>query len=250
MKIIGIIPARYASTRFPGKPLCMIGNRTMIRRVFDQAMKCSLLDKVVVATDDQRIFEHVSGFAPAIMTSDTHQSGTDRCQEAATILTGECSLENNDVVINIQGDEPFIQPEQIETLAGLFTMPETAIGTLARKIQAGEDLNNENMVKVVFDHHGMALYFSRWPLPFFRGKPVPQWPNEHNYYHHLGLYGYRLGVLKKIAGLPASSFEKAESLEQLRWLQNGYRIHVGITSFYAPGIDSPDDLNNLPPNLL
>jgi len=250
MKIVGIIPARYASTRFQGKPLCMIGNRTMIRRVYDQAMKCSLLDKVLVATDHQRIFDHVAGFGEVVMTGEHHLSGTDRCLEAATLLSKEQQLDDHDVIINIQGDEPFIQPEQIETLARLFTHPETAIGTLARKIQSKEDLHNENMVKVAFDKQGMALYFSRWPIPFYRGKPLSKWANEYNYYHHLGLYGYRLGTLKKLAGLPQSSLEKAESLEQLRWLQNGYRIHVAITNLYSPGIDTPDDLKKIPPTFL
>ncbi|HSV88341.1 MAG TPA: 3-deoxy-manno-octulosonate cytidylyltransferase [Bacteroidales bacterium] len=250
MKVIGIIPARYASTRFPGKPLCLIGDRTMIRRVYDQAMKCSILDKVCVATDDQRIFEHVAGFGKAIMTGDYHQSGTDRCLEAVNILSEELPLSESDVVINIQGDEPFIQPNQIETLAGLFNLPETEIGTLAKKMLPGDDLANENIVKVVFDNQSIALYFSRWALPFTRGKPFSSWLNEHPYYQHLGMYGYRLEVLKKIAVLSQSSLEKAESLEQLRWLQNGYKIRVGITSHYSIGIDTPGDLKNIPSDLL
>ncbi len=247
MKFFGIIPARYASTRFPGKPLAMIGNKTMIQRVYEQASKCSLLSQVVVATDDARILDHVQGFGLAVMTGSHHQSGTDRCLEASKLLPGNLEPDPADVIINIQGDEPFIQPEQIDRLALLFRDTGTSIGTLVKKIEDPHDLFNHNIVKVVFDRHGQALYFSRWPLPYVRGRQQEDWFEAHTYFRHVGMYGYRFGVLKQLAGLALSPLEKAESLEQLRWLENGFKIRLAETDHLSPGIDTPDDLKKVPP---
>lgn len=247
MKFIGIIPARYASSRFPGKPLAMLGNKSMIQRVYEQASQCKLLSQVVVATDDERILHHVQNFGKVVMTGSHHESGTDRCLEASKLLPDNLELRESDVVINIQGDEPFIQPEQIELLGLLFRDTDTSIGTLVKKIEDPHDLFNPNIVKVVFDSRGRALYFSRWPIPFIRGKEQGEWPEAHTYFRHLGMYGYRLGVLKQLAGLALSPLEKAESLEQLRWLENGYKIRVAETTHQSPGIDTPDDLKKIPP---
>jgi len=250
MKYIGIIPARYASTRFLGKPLAMIGNKSMIRRVFEQAVKCPVFDKVVVATDDERILHHVLEFGEAVMTGSHHRSGTDRCLEATSLISGEQEIGDKDVVINIQGDEPFIQPEQIELLASLFQNPDTGISTLVKHITRAEELFSPNIVKVVFDRNFQALYFSRSPIPFIRGAEQDQWLKQHHFFRHVGMYAYRLGVLKKIASLPFGDLEKAESLEQLRWMQEGYPIHVAETSYDSPGIDTPEDLRRLPPQWL
>ncbi|MEE4177981.1 MAG: 3-deoxy-manno-octulosonate cytidylyltransferase [Bacteroides sp.] len=250
MKYIGIIPARYASTRFPGKPLAMIGNKSMIRRVYEQAIQCKQFDKVVVATDDERILNHVLQFGEAVMTASNHRSGTDRCLEATSLISGEQEIGDGDVVINIQGDEPFIQPEQIELLASLFSDPETLIGTLVKRINQSDDLFNPNIVKVVFDRNFRALYFSRWAIPFIRGAELDEWLNHHRFFRHIGLYGYRLGVLKKLASLPFGELEKAESLEQLRWLQHGFPIKVMETDLASPGIDTPEDLESIPPQWL
>ncbi|MBW6497289.1 MAG: 3-deoxy-manno-octulosonate cytidylyltransferase [Bacteroidales bacterium] len=247
MKYIGIIPARYASTRFPGKPLAIIGNKSMIQRVYEQASKCTLLSQVVVATDDERILSHVQNFGKAVMTGSHHESGTDRCLEASSLLSDNLELSESDVVINIQGDEPFILPEQIEMLCRLFKDTSTSIGTLAKKIEDPHDLFNSNIVKVVFDRRGQALYFSRWAIPFIRGKEQTEWPKAHTYYRHVGMYGYRHGILKELAGLALSPLEKAESLEQLRWLENGFKIQVAETNHQSPGIDTPEDLKKIPP---
>lgn len=250
MKYIGIIPARYASTRFPGKPLALIGNRSMIRRVYDQALQCRLFDKVVVATDDERILDHVLAFGEAVMTDTNHRSGTDRCLEASYLISGEQELGDADVVINIQGDEPFIQPEQIELLASLFQDPDTGIGTLIKRITQPEELFNPNIVKVVFDRNFQALYFSRWAIPFIRGAEHDEWLKQHRFFRHIGLYAFRLGILKKLANLPFGELEKAESLEQLRWLQHGFSIRVAETDLASPGIDTPEDLDRIPPQWL
>lgn len=242
MKYVGVIPARYASVRFPGKPLAQIGSKTMIRRVFEQAMKCKILSYVVVATDNQEIFDHVESFGNALMTSPLHQSGTDRCWEAANQLAGKLHLSETDVIVNIQGDEPFIQPEQIDALVQLFDNQQVEIGTLVRKISDSAQLGNENVVKVVFDDFGKALYFSRLPVPFQRGRPQHEWLNHHDYYSHLGLYAYRFETLRNVAGLSAGALEMAESLEQLRWLQQGIPVHVAPTSLQSPAIDTPEDL--------
>lgn len=235
-----IIPARFASTRFPGKPLAMIGNKSMIQRVWEQAVKS--LDQVYVATDDTRIFDAVKKFGGnVVMTSEKHKSGTDRCAEAAEkIMSG--SKKHIDVIINIQGDEPFIRPEQINTLASCFDDESVRIATLVRKIKIDEDLFNPNHPKVILDSSGNALYFSRAAIPFIRGTEPHEWSAKHQYYKHIGMYAYRLDTLKKITLLPESTLEKAESLEQNRWLENGFRVRVSLTEWENIGIDTPDDL--------
>ena len=239
MKFIGIIPARYASTRFPGKPLADMKGKYMIQRVYEQARK--VLDHVCVATDDDRIFNAVRSFGgEVVMTSTQHRSGTDRCFEAYRTLGG-----HEDVVINIQGDEPFIKPEQIESLIACFDSPQTQIATLVRPFEAAEGyeaLANPNSPKVVLNERHEALCFSRSVIPYLRGVEPAEWLARHTYYKHIGMYGYRADVLRQITCLPQSSLELAESLEQLRWLQNGYTIKVGITTQETIGIDTPADL--------
>lgn len=239
MKFIGIIPARYASTRFPGKPLADMKGKYMIQRVYEQARK--VLDHVCVATDDDRIFNAVQSFGgEVVMTSAQHRSGTDRCFEAYRTLGG-----HEDVVINIQGDEPFIKPEQIESLIACFDSPQIQIATLVRPFEASEGyeaLANPNSPKVVLNERHEALYFSRSVIPYLRGVEPTEWLARHTYYKHIGMYGYRADVLGQITCLPQSSLELAESLEQLRWLQNGYTIKVGITTQETIGIDTPADL--------
>jgi len=236
MKFIAIIPARYASTRFPGKPLAMLGGKVVIQRVFEQVK--SVLGEAYVATDDDRIFNAVEEFGgKAVMTRNDHKSGTDRIQEAATKIGT-----NADVIINVQGDEPFIQASQIETLCRLFDDPDTQIGTLGKPFESLEALENPNSPKIVTDNKGFALYFSRSVIPFIRGKERKDWYGEYPFLKHLGIYAYRREVLEEVTKLPQSSLEKAESLEQLRWLQNGYRIRVGLTEVETVGIDTPEDL--------
>ena len=242
LRFVAIIPARYASTRFPGKPLVDIGGKTMIQRVYDQVSK--VLDDVYVATDDQRIFDNVRSFGgKVIMTSDAHRSGTDRCYEAFTKLDDWF-----DVVINVQGDEPFIQPEQIEALKNCFADEETQIATLVKKIterDGVEVLFNPNSPKVVIDKQNNALYFSRSPIPYKRGSDEKNWIAEHDYYKHVGVYAYRSEVLSQIVQIPPSKLELAESLEQLRWLENGLKIKAGFTDVETVGIDTPEDLEKI-----
>ena len=239
-KLTGIIPARYASSRFPGKPLASIGDRTMIQRVYEQTMKA--LDTVYVATDDRRIYDAVLNFGgKAVITSADHQSGTDRCAEAVGLITRESGIAA-DIVINIQGDEPFIKPEQITMLVSCFSDRTVEIATLVRRVRPGEDIFNPNHPKVVLDANNNALYFSRAAIPFFRDAEVYEWSHKHHYYKHIGLYGYKSDVLKKITQLPSSPLEKTESLEQNRWLENGYRIRTAITEWESFGIDTPGDL--------
>ena len=242
LRFVAIIPARYASTRFPGKPLVDIGGKTMIQRVYDQVSK--VLDDVYVATDDQRIFDNVRSFGgKVIMTSDAHRSGTDRCYEAFTKLDDWF-----DVVINVQGDEPFIQPEQIEALKNCFADDETQIATLVKKItdkDGVEVLFNPNSPKVVIDKQNNALYFSRSPIPYKRGSDEKNWMAEHDYYKHVGVYAYRSEVLSQIVQMPPSKLELAESLEQLRWLENGLKIKAGFTDVETVGIDTPEDLEKI-----
>ena len=236
MKFIGIIPARYASTRFPGKPLAMLGGKTVIQRVYEQAV--SVLDEAYVATDDERIFQTVTGFGgQAVMTRTDHKSGTDRIEEAVEKLGTDA-----DVIINIQGDEPFIQASQIETLMHLFDDPETQIGTLGKPFETMEAVQNPNSPKIVCDRRGFALYFSRSVIPYVRNKEQQEWLLHFPYLKHLGLYAYRREVLHEVTQLPQSPLELAESLEQLRWLENGYRIRVGKTDVETVGIDTPEDL--------
>lgn len=245
MKIAGIIPARFASTRFPGKPLAMIGGISMIRRVYEQCLKADSLDIVVVATDDVRIADHVSSFSGhVIMTSPDHRSGTDRCNEALSYLLNN-HLDQYDIVVNIQGDEPFIDPSQIDAVVTCFEDPEVDIATLARKIDSIDELLNPNAVKVVTGNKKQALYFSRSPIPFIRNHEQNDWLAHGLFLKHLGLYAYRSSVLKAIAKLPAGTLENLESLEQLRWLENGYRISVELTDKEGISIDTPEDLRKL-----
>lgn len=239
MKFIGIIPARYASTRFPGKPLAILGGKTVIQRVYEQASKA--LDEVYVATDDDRILGAVESFGgKAVMTSSSHRSGTDRCHEAFTKIG-----QGQDVIVNIQGDEPFIQESQIEALKACFDDPVTQIATLVKPFTVTDGLaalENPNSPKVVVDKDMNALYFSRSVIPYLRGIDKDEWLSKHVFYKHIGLYAYRAEVLKQITALPQSKLEVAESLEQLRWLDNGYTIKVGITDVETVGIDTPEDL--------
>ena len=244
MKFMAIIPARYASTRYPGKPLAILGGKTVIQRVYEQVK--SVLSDVYVATDDERIYHAVTEFGgKAVMTRADHKSGTDRIEEAIEKIeeSGKWNEESdNVVVINVQGDEPFIQPSQIETLMHLFDDPETQIGTLGKPFESIEAIENPNSPKIVTDNRGFALYFSRSVIPYIRGKERDSWFGEYPFLKHLGIYAYRREVLAEITKLPMSSLEKAESLEQLRWLQNGYRIRVGLTDIETVGIDTPEDL--------
>lgn len=237
MRIIGVIPVRYKSTRFPGKALADINGRSMVQRVYEQATKASGLDKVIVATDHPIIFDHVREFGgKACMTRVDHPSGTDRCREAI-----ESEGNEYDFVVNIQGDEPFIDPGQIEELIkGLD--PSIEIATQAILIEEVEKLRDPNCVKVVFDQQGGAIYFSRTPIPYVRNLPQDQWIDHFNYYQHIGLYAYRQDVLKKITGLPVSPLESSEGLEQLRWLEHSFKLKVLITKYMADGIDTPEDL--------
>jgi 3-deoxy-manno-octulosonate cytidylyltransferase (CMP-KDO synthetase) len=241
MKTLGIIPSRYASTRFPGKPLIDIKGKSMIQRVYEQAAKCTSLDHVVVATDDQRIYNHVLAFGGSVvMTESAHPSGTDRCFEALQKSEGEF-----DVVVNIQGDEPFIEPEQIAKVVNCFRYPDTQIATLVRALTDPKELHNPNQVKAIIDQRNRALYFSRQAIPFQKGTVPETWVTTHNYYGHVGLYGYRTETLAELTQLEPSALELAESLEQLRWLENGYTIRVEITAQAAVGIDTPEDLERL-----
>jgi 3-deoxy-manno-octulosonate cytidylyltransferase (CMP-KDO synthetase) len=241
MRIIGIIPARYNSSRFPGKPLVDIMGKSMVQRVYEQAKLSSSLHEVLVATDDQRIFDHVKSFGGnVVMTSEHHPSGTDRCYEAYQLFGAKF-----DVVINVQGDEPFLAPHQIDELASCFQDADAQIATLAQRIKSPDLLFNPNKVKVVRDARNFALYFSRHPLPFQKNLPQDQWLSHFSYYLHVGLYGYRTEILGKLTTLPVSPLEKAESLEQLRWLENGYRIKVADTQHESHGVDVPEDLISL-----
>jgi 3-deoxy-manno-octulosonate cytidylyltransferase (CMP-KDO synthetase) len=234
-KIIGIIPARYASVRFPGKPLAMIGSISMIERVYRQALKSKMLNHVVIATDDERIKKHVETFKGNVaMTSPDHQSGTDRCAE---VINKE--NEKWDIVINIQGDEPYIDPEQIDLLISCFDDEQAQIATLVKKIRNKEDIKNPNIVKVVKDVNNHAMYFSRSEIPYNKNK-------EGDYYFsHIGIYGYKMDILEKISNLHQSRLEQMESLEQLRWLENGYSIKTAISDHENISVDTPEDLEKL-----
>lgn len=236
-KFIGIIPARYASLRFPGKPLAMLGGEYVIKHVYRTAS--SLLDDCYVATDDIRIYDAVMSFGgKAVMTNSNHKSGTDRADEAIEKIGTDC-----DVVVNIQGDEPFIQKSQIETVCKCFDDAQTQIATIGKYFSFMSEVVNPNSPKIILDNNGYALYFSRSIIPFVRGVECQEdWISSYPYLKHIGLYAYRRNVLHEITRLEQSSLEKAESLEQLRWLQNGYKIKVGITDFETIGIDTPEDL--------
>jgi 3-deoxy-manno-octulosonate cytidylyltransferase (CMP-KDO synthetase) len=236
--ILGVIPARFASSRFPGKPLIDILGKSMIHRVYEQSLKAGLLSKVVVATDDARIFDHVKDFGgEVVMTRSDHHSGTDRCNEVVSALEG-----NYTHVINIQGDEPFIDPSQIDLLAGVLQDTSTELATLMIPVDSEEMLFDKGEVKVVVNSSMEALYFSRQPIPFLKNQEEKSWHLHHAYYRHVGLYGYRKDVLQKITSLPPSALELAESLEQLRWLEHGYKIKMAITHFDSHCIDTPEDI--------
>lgn len=238
MNYVAIIPARYQSTRFPGKPLAMLGSRPIIQHVYENA--CTTLEKVWVATDDERIAETVTGFGgKVVLTRSDHQSGTDRCAEAAEKIAAFFDF---DVIINIQGDEPFVRREQLEALKSCFTDPGTQIATLIKKAENSAELFNPNRPKVVVDHQHYALLFSRSAIPFIRGKEQQEWISSHPFYCHLGMYAYRKEILAELTKLRPSPLELAESLEQLRWMENGYKIKTAVTTFESIGIDTPDDL--------
>lgn len=239
MKFMAIIPSRYASTRFPGKPLIDLAGKPMIQRVYEQVKKA--VSEVWVATDDARIFDVVQSFGGnAVMTSSLHRSGTERCFEAYRKIG-----EKVDVVINIQGDEPFIQPEQIEELKNCFDSQAVQLATLVKPFRKEEGIDalfNPASPKVVIDNNFEALYFSRSVIPYVRDIDQSHWLDHHVFYKHIGIYGYRTDILKEIVSLPQSMLEKAESLEQLRWIENGYRIRVGVTDIETIGIDTPQDM--------
>lgn len=241
--ILGIIPARYASSRFPGKPLVDIAGKSMIQRVYEQASKA--LTNVYVATDDSRIFEAVNqSGGKAVMTDVNHQSGTDRCNEALSIIEKK-EGKTYDVVINIQGDEPFVDPHLLDTLAGCFKSSVTEIATLVKPLEEAHDLWDPNKPKVIFNPSYEALYFSRSAIPYLRQYPKEEWLQHNSYYLHIGLYAYRSDILREITLLPPSHLELAESLEQLRWLENGYKISVRAVEYNSIGIDTPEDLDRM-----
>jgi 3-deoxy-manno-octulosonate cytidylyltransferase (CMP-KDO synthetase) len=240
-KIIGLIPARFSSTRFPGKPLIEISGKSMIQRVYEQARKSKSLLRVIVATDDRRIEDCVRNFGGEVcMTSSEHPSGTDRCAEVVHKMDLDC-----DAIVNIQGDEPFIDPRQIDLLCSCFTDERTQIATLIKKISTSETLFNPNSPKVVIDSNAFAIYFSRHPIPYVRGMKESEWLTNHDFYQHVGIYGYSMSALNLITKLAPSSLEKAESLEQLRWLEHGFRIKTAVTDFQSVAIDTPEDLENI-----
>ncbi len=243
MEVLILIPARYASTRFPGKPLAMIGGKPMVQHVVEKAAAVS--ENVYVATDDGRIYDCVIGFGgKAVMTSAEHRSGTDRCYEAYRHVV-EQTGKKYDVVVNIQGDEPFIQPEQVKALVACFEDDKVEIATLAKRFERNADIFDPNKVKVVCSAKGTALYFSRSAIPFCRGIEKECWLEMTPFYKHVGMYAYRPEVLKEITALPQGRLEKAESLEQLRWLENGYTIAVRETAHESIGIDTPEDLKRV-----
>jgi 3-deoxy-manno-octulosonate cytidylyltransferase (CMP-KDO synthetase) len=241
--IVGIIPARYESSRFPGKPLIDIKGKTMIQRVVERAQQSKLLSDIVVATDDARIYDHVISLgAKAVMTSSDHQSGTDRCFEAL------CKFDQSyKYVINIQGDEPMLEPEQIDELANVLLVGEVELATQITSVDDAETLWSEGEVKVVLNDKGEALYFSRSVIPYIKNLPNEEWHQHHSFWRHVGMYAYRADVLEKLTKLPLASLEKAESLEQLRWLQAGFSIQCVPTKYNSYCVDTPDDLKALLP---
>jgi len=247
MKNIGIIPSRYASTRFPGKPLVDIKGKTMIQRVYEQASKSKKLSKVVVATDDERIYNHVLSFGGTVLMTDIeHTNGTTRCNQVISLL--ESTGEYFDNIVNIQGDEPYINPKQIDSLVSLFDSEKVQIGTLAKKIVSKQELFDPNVVKVVLNNNNLAMYFSRHPVPMLRGIDENEWLNNFTFYKHIGIYGFRTDILKNIATMPIGKLEEAEKLEQLRWLENEISISVEITDIESIAIDTAEDLIKLETN--
>ena len=246
MKYIGIIPARYKSSRFQGKALFIIEGKTMIQRVYEQAKKSSALSELYVATDDSSIEKHVKNFGGnVVMTSENHLCGTDRCHEAFHIINAGKKYSSDDIIINIQGDEPCINPEQIGLVASCFKNKEVNIATLVRKMDHLDELMNPNIIKVVCDKNKRAMYFSRCPIPYFRELDQAQWIKKHTYLQHIGIYAYKASALDKIHNLQQSPLEKTESLEQLRWLENGHIIHVEFTGHPSHSVDVPDDVGKI-----
>ncbi len=243
MKVIGIIPARYASSRFPGKPLVDLKGKSMIQRVYEGAKRSTLLAEVIVATDDSRIYDEVVRFGGKVkMTSENHPSGTDRCGEVAK------TIQDADVVINIQGDEPLVDYRQLDTLIQAFENKNTQIATLGNKAVSMEDIMNSNRIKIVVDDKEEALYFSRSAIPNFanfKEDPLENYP----FYRHIGLYAYRTDVLQELVKLKPTALEKVESLEQLRWLFYGYKIKIVETNIETPNIDVPEDVEKVLPFL-
>jgi 3-deoxy-manno-octulosonate cytidylyltransferase (CMP-KDO synthetase) len=240
MKILGIIPSRYESSRFPGKPLIDIAGKSMIQRVYEQSLKSKLINELVVATDDQRIFDHVEGFGGNVMmTSNTHTSGTDRCGEVVE------KYSDFDIVINIQGDEPLIRPEQLDELLTAFKNSDVKLATLIKKMTSIEDILNPNRIKVVLDKDKNGVYFSRSPIPFIANTDKEQWLTKACFWKHIGIYAWRSDVLSKIIALPKTELEQQESLEQLRWVYNGYKITTVETEIETPNIDAPEDLKKV-----
>lgn len=236
MKFIGIIPARYASTRFPGKPLALLGGKPVIQHVYEKV--AAVLEAAYVATDDERIYDVVKSFGgQVVMTRTDHKSGTDRIEEAIEKIGGEW-----DVVVNVQGDEPFVAKSQLDTICHCFDDPTTQIATLGKPFESMEAVQNPTSPKIVVDNMGFAMYFSRSVIPYVRGKEKSSWLTHYPFLKHLGIYAYRKDVLRQVTQLPQSSLEIAESLEQLRWLQNGFKIKVGTTDVETVGIDTPQDL--------
>lgn len=243
-KILGIIPARYASTRFPGKPLVKIQGISMIERVYKQALQSKSLSQLIVATDDERIADHIRSFGGnVVMTSAEHASGTDRCAEVLSEQTTKFKI-----AINIQGDEPFIQPEQIDLLISCFEDNEVQIATLVKKIISIDELKNPNTPKAVIAQNGDALYFSRQAIPFKKEVPIDEWLQHGTYYKHIGIYGYKAEILPKLTSMPHGKSEQLESLEQLRWLENGYHIRTKVTELETIAIDAPEDLKKAEKN--
>lgn len=240
MKILGIIPARYASSRFPGKPLIDIAGKSMIQRVYEQASKCVEIDTVIVATDDERIFKHVKNFGGhVLMTNVNHLNGTSRCGEVIEVYS------DYDVVVNIQGDEPLINPDQLASLTKAFENPQVEIATLIKKIEDYEDIFNPNRIKVVTNESGKALYFSRSPIPHVQNTSHDEWLKKSNFYKHIGIYAWRTNTLSQLLKLKPHPIELAESLEQLRWLCNGFQIYTVETAIETPNIDTPEDLQKV-----
>jgi 3-deoxy-manno-octulosonate cytidylyltransferase (CMP-KDO synthetase) len=236
--IIGIIPARYASTRFPGKPLADILGKSMLQRVYEQSSKSKFLNRVVVATDDERIFNHVKSFGgDVVMTAEHHPSGTDRCWDAAQQID-----EGFNYVINVQGDEPFINPEQIDELASILQDESIELATQMVAVNSYDLLIDKGEVKIVLNKNDEAMYFSRSIIPFIKNIDEKGWLDHHTYYRHVGMYAYRRDILEKITKLPVSSLEKAESLEQLRWIENGFKIKCVVTNYDSHCVDTPEDL--------
>jgi 3-deoxy-manno-octulosonate cytidylyltransferase (CMP-KDO synthetase) len=246
MNVLAVIPSRYGSTRFPGKPLVMIDGLSMIQRVYQQTQKCSMISRVIVATDDVRIFDHVTKFGgEAIMTSADHRSGTDRIGEVLELVQKIDIADPFDLIINVQGDEPFLDPSQLELLISSFSESASQIATLKIEIKDNRELHDQNVVKVVTDNFQNALYFSRSTIPYLRGKEKEEWLVQDRYYKHIGLYAYRTKVLKELVKLEPTILERSESLEQLRWMENGFKIKVIATTLDTIAIDTPEDLLKL-----